>query len=404
MTDWRAEVDGHVDAIADDLRVTRRYLHAHPEPSGLEFRTAELLAGRLAAAGIPFRMIPSGRGIVAGPEGDETGPKFAFRADIDALLIHDQKDVPYRSTHEGMMHACGHDAHATMALGAALALWKCRESLPGPVPWRAIFQPAEETGEGAHEMIAAGAVEGVRAVVALHVDPDLAVGRVAQRTGVMTAICQDLRIIVRGVGGHAARPHLSTDPVAAAVQLVSAVYQLVPRSVDAREAAVVTFGVIQGGASPNVIPDKVDLQGTIRTLSRTASARVEERIRQLARGLAEATGTTIDVVLENGLGSVVNDPAVTAVCVRAAAEVVGADQVIPIPLPSMGGEDFAGYLTHTPGCLLRLGVASDDRPRHHLHSPLFDIDERALAFGAKVLAHSIVHLSGLGPCTLKEEE
>ncbi len=395
MPDWRAEVDAYIDSIADELRETRRHLHAHPEPSGAEFRTAELLAGRLGEAGIPRRLIPSGRGLVAGPGGDEPGPKFAFRADIDALRIQDLKDVPYRSTREGMMHACGHDAHATMALGAALALWGCRESFPRPVPWRAIFQPAEETGEGAHEMIAAGAVEGVRAVVALHVDPDLGVGMVAQRTGAMTACCQDLHVTVRGVGGHAARPHQAIDPVAVAVQLVSAVYQFVPRSVDSREAAVVTFGMIHAGASPNVIPDTVELRGTIRTLSWAAAARVEDRLRQIARGLAEAGGTAIEVRVEKGVGAVINDPAVTALCVRAASEVVGADRVVPIPLPSMGGEDFAGYLDHAPGCLLRLGVASDDRPRTLLHSPHFDIDERALAFGAKVLAHSVLHMAGL---------
>jgi amidohydrolase len=283
-----------------------------------------------------------------------------------------------------------------MALGAALALWNCREHLPGPVAWRAIFQPAEETGEGAHEMIAARAVEGVRAVVALHVDPDLPVGKVAERTGVMTAFCQDLFVTVRGVGGHAARPHQATDPIAVAVQLVAAIYQFIPRSVDSREAAVVTFGVIQAGASANVIPDKVELQGTVRTLSWPAAARVEERLRQIARGLAEASGATIDVRLERGVDAVVNDPSVTSVCTRAAAEVVGADHLVPIPLPSMGGEDFASYLAHAPGCLLRLGVASEDRPRHFLHSPHFDIDERALALGAKILAHSVVSLSEQG--------
>jgi amidohydrolase len=156
---------------------------------------------------------------------------------------------------------------------------------------------------------------------------------------------------------------------------------------------VVTFGVIRAGSSANVIPDQVELEGTVRTLSRASAADVEERIRRIARGLAEASGATIEVRLEGGLDGVINDPAVTAVCARAAAEVVGDDHVVPIPAPSMGAEDFAGYLTRTPGCLLRLGVASDDRPRHHLHSPHFDINERALALGAKVLAHSVIRLA-----------
>jgi amidohydrolase len=397
MADWRAEIDAAIDAMADDLRETRRYLHANPEPSGEEYRTAELLAGRLGEAGIPRRLIPSGRGVIAGPESDAHGPTIAFRADIDALRIHDLKDVPYKSSRDGMMHACGHDAHATMALGAALALWRCREHLPGPVGWRAIFQPAEETGEGAREMVAAGAAEGLGAVVALHVDPDLPVGKVAHRTGVLTATCQDLSVTVRGAGGHAARPHQAVDPIAVAVQLVAATYQLIPRAVDAREAAVVTFGMIHGGTSPNVIPETVELQGTVRTLSRSAADRVEQRLRQVARGLAEASGATVEVRLERGIDAVVNDPAVTGVCVRAAAEVVGDDHVVPIPMPSMGAEDFAGYLAHAPGCLLRLGVAGEGRPRYFLHSPHFDIDERALAVGAKILARGVVLLAGRGP-------
>jgi amidohydrolase len=396
MENWGAEIDACVEAIAEDLRATRRHLHAHPEPSREEYRTAEYLAGKLGAEGIPVRMAPSGRGLLAGPEPADPDPRVAFRADIDALRLHDLKDVSYRSTREGVMHACGHDAHAAMALGASVALWRCRDRLPGPVAWRAIFQPAEEVGEGAEEMVAAGAVDNARAVVALHVDPDLAVGRVAQRSGVMTAFCSDLQVTVRGVGGHAARPNLSTDPIAAAVQFVATVYQLVPRSVDAREAAVVTFGAIHGGGSANVIPERVDLLGTVRTLSWTAAVRVEERLRQIGGGVAEATGTEIDIRLDRGTDAVVNDPAVTAVCALAAAEVVGPDHVLAIPLPSMGGEDFAAYLAHAPGCMMRLGVASDDRPRQSLHSAYFDVDERALAIGAKILARSVVLLSEQG--------
>jgi amidohydrolase len=396
MADWREEIDGYIDSIADDLIATRRHLHAHPEPSREEYRTAEYLAARLGEAGIPRRLIASRRGVIAGPGAEEVAPSVAFRADIDALRIHDLKDVPYRSANDGVMHACGHDAHATMALGAALALWDRRGSLPWPVPWRALFQPAEETGEGAIEMIEEGAAEGVRAIVALHVDPDLPAGRVAHRSGVMTAFCQDLRVIVRGVGGHSARPHQAADPIAAAVQFVSAVYQLIPRSVDAREASVVTFGVIQGGASPNAIPETVELRGTVRTMTWAAGATVGEKLRRLAHGLSEAAGVTIEIALERGVDAVVNDPEVTAVCVRAAGEVVGSRQIVPIPLPSMGGEDFAGYLAHAPGCLLRLGVAAEGRPRHFLHSPQFDIDERALAVGAKILAHSAVLLAEQG--------
>jgi amidohydrolase len=210
---------------------------------------------------------------------------------------------------------------------------------------------------------------------------------------VLTACCQELQIEVNGQGGHAARPHQSIDPIGVAAQLISGVYQFVPRSVDSRDPVVVTFGSIQGGTSGNVIPEQVLLKGTIRTLSEAAGDRVAERIRRIAFGLSEASGATIHVSFRRGTDAVVNDPEVTRTCVQAAGEVVGPASLDEIALPSMGGEDFSGYLKHAPGCLLRLGVAAADRPRHFLHSPSFDIDEQALVLGARVVARSVVLLS-----------
>jgi len=316
-----------------------------------------------------------------------------MRADIDALRMNDAKTLPYRSSCEGVMHACGHDAHAAMVVAASLALWTQRDALPESTAWRAIFQPAEEVGEGALEMVAAGAVENVRAIVALHVDPDLAVGHIGYRTGVLTASCQELHVKIKGMGGHAARPHLSVDPIGVAVQFINSIYQFVPRSVDSRDPVVVTFGSIQGGTSANIIPEEVALMGTIRTVSTGAATQVKEKIMHIARGLSGASRATIDVTFGLGTDAVDNDPRVTAVCVHAAREVVGLANVEEIPLPSMGGEDFSGYLKRAPGCMLRLGVASPDSARHFLHTPLFDIDERALAIGAKLLARSMVLLS-----------
>jgi amidohydrolase len=393
MRKWREAIDTYIDSQVERWCSVRRYLHAHPEPSREEFGTTQYLAHQLGEAGLRVRIAPSGRGLVAEPEGQGERKRVAIRADIDALRIADAKSVPYRSSREGLMHACGHDAHATMALVASLAMWECRQDLPEEMTWRSIFQPAEEVSEGALEMVAAGAVEDVEAIIALHVDPDLSVGRIGHRTGVLTACCQEVQIVVRGVGGHAARPHLAVDPIAVAAQLVSSLYQLVPRSVDARDPSVVTFGCIRGGSSPNVIPDEVELLGTIRTFSDRAAAQVEERITQLARGLSAATRANIDVAFLQGTGAVFNDPEVTTICVRAAQEVVGEANVEEIRLPSMGGEDFSAYLKYVPGCLLRLGAAALDRPRHALHSAHFDIDEAALAIGAKTLAHGAVLLS-----------
>jgi len=393
MVDWRQAIDAYIESHTERWRAVRRHLHAHPEPSREEYATTRFLAEQLEEAGIPVRIVPSGRGLIAGRESPDGPPIVAMRADIDALHMNDAKAQPYRSSREGVMHACGHDAHSAMVVAASLALWTQRDALPESTVWRAIFQPAEEVGEGALEMIAAGAVENVRAIVALHVDPDLAVGHVAYRTGVLTASCQDLHVTIKGMGGHAARPHLSVDPIGVAVQFINSIYQFVPRSVDSRDPVVVTFGCIQGGTSANVIPEQVELMGTVRTLSTRAAAQVEEKIMHIARGLAGASRASIDVTFRHGTDAVDNDPRVTAVCVHAAREVVGLANVEEIPLPSMGGEDFSGYLKQAPGCMLRLGVASPDSPRHFLHTPLFDLDERALAIGAKLLARSMVLLS-----------
>ncbi|WP_337176438.1 amidohydrolase [Paludisphaera sp.] len=389
MSDWRLILDRHIESRAGRIRDVRRHLHAHPEPSREEYRTTRFLADRLEESGVPCSVVPSGRGLLAGAL-DADRPLVAFRADMDALPIADAKDAPYRSTREGVMHACGHDAHAAMALGAAEALWAARDALPTPVRWRAVFQPSEEVGEGAREMVAAGAMGGVKAIAALHVDTDRPVGRVGWRARELTAFCQDLGVAVRGSGGHAARPHLSRDPLQAAAQFITSVYQLIPRGIDSRDPTVVTFGMIRAGSGGNVIPTEATLGGTIRTLSRQASQRVAERLQQIARGIGEATETRFELTLGNRTDGVFNDPSLTAVCARAAGEVVGVDGLDEIRLPSMGGEDFAAYLEEAPGCLLRLGVAGGGGPTHHLHSPSFDIDERALALGARILARSAV--------------
>lgn len=393
MQNGPSKIDDFILSNAERWVAIRRHLHAHPELSREEFETTDYLARQLREAGLRVALAPTGRGLIAEPEGQGDLPRVAFRADIDALPIPDAKSVPYRSCRSGVMHACGHDAHATMALAAALALHEARDESGPPIAWRAIFQPAEEVSEGADEMIAAGALDGVHSIVALHVDPERTVGRIGYRTGSLTAACQEIRVLIRGVGGHAARPHLSIDPIAAASQFVTTLYQMIPRSVDARDASVVTFGCIRGGAGPNVIPEEVELFGTIRTLSDRTSAMVEERITQIARGLSTATRCEIEVAFHRGTDSVINHPDVTAACVRAATQVVGTDHLDEIPLPSMGGEDFSGYLKRANGCLLRLGVSALDRPRHALHSPHFDIDESALPIGARVLAHSAVLLA-----------
>lgn len=391
--DWRAVLDKTVDELGHELQAIRRHLHSHPEPSGQEYQTTAYLADALKTAGIEATVVESQRGIIAGPKHRNNEPLVAIRADTDALRIHDEKTVPYRSKHDGFMHACGHDAHSTMVLGAAIALHRCQEQLPWDVPWRAIFQPAEESAVGAEEMCRFGAVDGVKAIVALHVDPELPVGHVATKTGPLTAFCEELHVAIRGRGGHAARPHHTVDSIATAIQLVNGIYQFIPRSIDSREPVVVSFGMIDGGDNPNVIPERVDLHGTIRTVSRVASAHVKERIRNIAQGVSQASGASIDVVFGRGPDAVINDPQVTGLCVTAATELLGKDNVQTLRLPSMGGEDFSAYLSQTAGCMLRLGVRDGDAQCPFLHSSRFDIDERALVIGAKLLARILVTLA-----------
>ena len=393
VPDWRHAIDAHIDGMADHLIAVRRHLHAHPEPSGEEFETTRYLAELLSQAGIAYRIPATGRGLIAEPAAPPPGAGVAMRGDIDALRMRDEKTVAYRSTRDGVMHACGHDAHAAIVLGAAMALHACKSLLPWPTYWRAIFQPAEETYQGAVEMIDAGAVEDLQAIISVHVDPERAVGRIGVRSGPLTAFCEGMDVSIRGQGGHAARPHHTVDPISVAIQFVNSVYYYIPRLVDSRDPVVVSFGVIEGGANPNVIPELVALRGTVRTLSRTSSARVKERILAIGHGLSEASQAQVDVSFHRGPDSVVNDPRITEVCAAAGTDLLGKEQIDGVALPSMGGEDFAAYLSHVPGCMLRLGVAAPTGTGDFLHSPRFDIDERAITIGAKLLARSLVMLS-----------
>lgn len=393
MTAWEKAIDGFVDSIAEEMRSMRRHLHRNPELSLQEFQTTEFLADKLRQLGISFRIPPSKRGVIAEGNPDSSMPRVAMRGDIDALPITDQKDVPYRSQCDGVMHACGHDAHTTMVLAAARALKDVEGTLPWPCPWRAIFQPAEEVGLGAQEMIQAGAVDGVRAIVAFHVAPDLPLGKVGWKEGEMTAGCQDIDVVINGKGGHAARPHLSIDPIAAAVHFLGDVYRLIPRLVDSRDPVVVTFGSIKGGEKNNVIPDRVFLKGTIRTLSRKSAEEVRAFLEKIRRGVEEITGATIGFTFDDYLGPVFNNAHVVQTMEKAAAEVIGPENLVHLPKASMGAEDFGNYGLQVPGCMLRLGVGIEGQPLHHLHTPSFDLDERALAIGAKILARTLVLLA-----------
>jgi amidohydrolase len=379
------EADRFLEKFAPELVTIRRHLHAHPELSGSEHASTAFVGSRLKVAGIAHEAGPDGRGIVTRvfPGATPGAAVVALRADLDALPIAEENEVPYCSRHAGVMHACGHDAHTAILLGALSAL-KAAGSVP--VAWRGIFQPSEEAGRGALEMIERGALEGVDAVVALHVDPTLAAGRLALNAGPQTAFCQDFQIVVRGRGGHGARPHKTTDPIAIAAQLVTLIYQALPRKTDARDPLVVTIGSIGGGHAANVIPDSVVMKGTIRALDPAVSRSARAAITKLSRGVAAALGGSVHVTFDAQLPGVVNDPAVTAICLEAARHVVGRHRVDVHGRPSMGAEDFADYLGNVPGCMIRLGVRKRGEKITPLHTSTFDIDEDALLIGARFLS------------------
>ena len=409
-----AAIDTEIQRLDETLVRVRRHLHSHPELSGQEVATTSYLVERLEEVGLQPRRLnfdgePTGLSVdVAVGNATADSPLIAIRADIDALPINDAKDVPYKSQRAGMMHACGHDAHTTIVLGAALASGRLtagsdsagdsagRPLDNGDIPptrLRFLFQPAEETSGGALGMIEQGVLEGVDAILALHVDPERTVGDVGIRYGVLTAFCDEVDILVCGRGGHSARPHQAIDPIAAAVQLLTALYQLLPRSVDSRSPSVFTVGRFVSGHAPNAIPDRAELNGSLRTTEPAARSLLHSRIREVADGISRATGVSIQVVFRSPLPGVVNGSRVTSALEEASVHVLGRKHVHLIDRPSMGGEDFAEYLAHVPGAMLRLGCASPGRDAAFLHSPDFDIDERALGLGCRILAQAAMIVS-----------
>jgi amidohydrolase len=387
--DARKRVEAQLKRIASQLSQIRRHLHQRPELSGQEFATTAYLSKRLTAAQIPHRVAPGKRGIITDivESPDAGAPVVAIRADIDALPIQEDNQVPYSSKKSGVMHACGHDAHTAILLGLTLALYRAR---PLPVTWRSIFQPSEETGRGADEMVRNGALEGVDAVIGLHVDPNLTVGQAGVTAGPRTAFCQDFMIEVRGRGGHGARPHATVDPIATAAHLVTLIYQAIPRQTDARDPIVVTIGVISGGHATNVIPEKVSLQGTIRSMSSSVATHARETLQRLCAGVAQAFGATVSATFESLLPGLVNDPRIADLFTSVGRQLLGTDNLVTNQQPSMGSEDFADYLPVVPGCMVTIGVKAVDGKIAPLHTSTFDIDENALLIGARLLAAALL--------------
>ncbi|MEO1980877.1 MAG: amidohydrolase [Fuerstiella sp.] len=391
-----------IDAFASEHQAAwtayRRERHCSPEASGEETETSHSVCERLKSFGIPAFIPERGVGVVGDLLfGDATAetPAIAIRADIDALRMSDRKKVGYASIKDGLAHACGHDVHTTIVLGVAEVLTHLGQSASSDVPSariRFLFQAAEETCDGSTWMIEDGLLSGVRSILGVHVEPNLLAGQIGLRYGVFTAQVDEVYITITGRGGHGARPHSTTDPIHAAAMLTSNLYQMLPRSTDVRDAAVFTIGRINGGCASNVIPDEVSIAGTLRTTDVTGRTQLMQRINDISQSLAIVTGNTVDVEFRHPLGSVINSVNETSAMEVAARQVVTDKNVVLLDRPSMGGEDFAMYLAHCTGSQMRLGCASS-QPWPHLHSPVFDIDESAIAFGVRILARATLLLA-----------
>ena len=368
-----------------ELTGFRRDLHMHPELAFAEHRTTGRLAERLRAVGLEPRVLPQGTGLIC-DVGEGPGPLVALRADIDALPLTDEKDVPYRSTVPGAAHACGHDVHTTVLLATGMFLARqAREgALPGRV--RLLFQPAEELPGGAVEVINAGGMEDVERVFALHCDPRLMVGRVGLRTGGITAACDQIMVRLSGPGGHTARPHLTSDLVYALGKIVTELPAALCRRVDPRAGFSLVWGRISAGSAPNVIPDDAVAEGTVRCLDDEAWHRAPDILKGMVESVVGAYGAEAEVTYRRGVPPTINEATSVDIMRDEVTLALGADAVSPTP-QSLGGEDFAWYLEHAPGALARLGTHSPDwdGPMLDLHRGTFDVDERAIGVGARFM-------------------
>jgi amidohydrolase len=365
-------------ADAQNVIELRRRIHAHPELAHHEVATTALIVETLTAAGLRPSVLPGGTGVICdiGPAG---GPAIGLRADIDALPIADIKDVSYRSRIEGVCHACGHDAHTAILLGAALQL--ARRQLPGRI--RLIFQPAEETlPGGALSVLDAGGLTDVSQIFALHCDPRLTTGQVGLRVGPITAACDHLEVRLFGPGGHTARPQLTVDLVYALGLIIAGLPGLLSRRVDARAGLLLVWGSVQAGRAANAIPAQGSAHATIRVADRDAWDGTEKLIRELITELAAPTGAEVALHYQRGVPPVVNDADAVARQREAVLDALGPAGLAPTP-QSMGAEDFAWYLDRVPGALARLGVAVPGQSPFDLHQADFDIDEAALDVGVR---------------------
>lgn len=372
-------------AMKADLVALRRDLHRHPELSWHEEHTMQRLRAALTRAGVTEIERVANTGLVARIRGlDASAPLVSLRGDIDALPITEDTGLPFASETPGVMHACGHDVHASWAVGAARLLLEH----PATGDVLIVLQPAEELGEGARAVMESGALDSVRAIFGGHVDRRFEVGQVVAQAGALAASTDTFHIEVLGAGAHGARPHESADPIVGAAAIVGALQTLVSRRLDPAQAGVVTVGTINAGSAPNIIPDRALLSGTIRATTPAVRALLTTELQRIAEAQAAAYGLRANVTLKGGTPPIVN-PSEPAEWARSAVtRVLGPDALVPLGTTNMGGEDFAVYMESIPGCFLRIGAREPGGRVIAAHSPAYYAAEEAIFIGAAVLAEA----------------
>jgi amidohydrolase len=372
-------------ALRRTLVELRRDLHRHPELSGKEERTAATLQAALSQVAPARLERMAGTGVVARIRGrDPARAPVAVRGDIDALPIAEETGLPFASEHPGVMHACGHDVHATWAVGAAHLLTAC----PAAGDVLIVLQPAEETGGGAQAVLESGALDGVAAIFGAHVDRRFPVGQVVAQEGPLAASADTFEIRLVGSGGHGARPHEAADPIVGAGALIGALQTIVSRRVNPAHPAVVSIGSVHAGTAPNVLPDRATLSGTLRAIDPDTRRLLVEEVRRIAETTAAVHRLAVEVSIELGPPPLVNPPAGARWARRAAVTVLGDSGLVPLGFLNMGGEDFASYLERITGCFLRIGAREPGGEAIPAHSPRFYAAEESIFVGAAVLAEA----------------
>ena len=384
------------DEMKDWLIEIRRTIHMHPELGFEEVETSKLVMEWLEKFGLQVKKGVATTGVIGLLQGKKPGKTVAIRADMDALPIDEVRPVPYASKIKGKMHACGHDAHVAMLLGVARFFSSIPDQVKGNIKW--IFQPAEEGGGGGRVMVEEGALENpkVDAIFATHVFPLLSAGKVGvyEREGLAATDRFTVKII--GKGGHGAFPHLSKDPILAAGHFITQIHSIVSRDINPQDSAVITIGKISGGTAFNIIPDEVELLGTVRSLTTQVQGELKKRIEEVARGVAQSFGMDYRYDFEYGYPMLINDPEMSKLVARACSRGIGKENVVVVK-PAMGGEDFSYYLEKVPGAFFRLGNRNEAKGTiYPYHSSLFDVDEDILPLGVEMFVRIIDEYLELG--------